>query len=165
MLGEMRKKNSYELSLNFAEGLFQKNQDKSGWELVLPKSKTPWKMQAAGQGYANAYSYHPSLALPIIEKNNYVCPDKHMEYLKNLLGSIDRIAIIGWKMGDPFLINLLIEELKTRKIPIAVIGGKNVSKLAEGLQGEIKSNISLVGSDGFSGFLSSDEGENFLIAQ
>ncbi|MBU4017487.1 hypothetical protein KKF69_08510, partial [Patescibacteria group bacterium] len=156
------KKNSYQLSLNFAEGLFQSNQDKSKWELVLPKSKTPWRMPAYGRDFMSAYSYHPSLALPITGKNNYVCPEQHILYLKQLLGSIDRIIIIGWKLGDPFLKDLIVEELNKRNVSIAFVGHSKAQNIVNELDEKLKTNIKLIDDKGFSNFLSSDEGERFI---
>lgn len=109
-----------------------------------------------------AYVSHPALALPLFGKDNFICPQPHIDFLGKKLKEIDRIVIIGWKLSDPFIRNLILGELKIRPIPIALIGGKNTKTVFDGLEKEFKENIKTINIFGFSDFVNSDSGENFL---
>jgi len=157
------KKTSYEISVNYSKPLFDTNQDRSKWGLsILKDLDNPNRLSSIKVSTLSAYSSHPAIALPIVNKNSYICPVGHINFLKNKIKEIDRILIIGWRMVDPFLINLLLDELNLRKIPIAYIGGKDLKSHINSLNKTIKESIVLINKKGFSDFLSSDEDENFL---
>lgn len=155
-------KSSYELSLNNSEFLINAGENIKNWKLIINKTANPQRIMARGVNPIQGYAYHPALALPIIGKNNYVCPESHIQILKSKLSEIDRVVIVGWKLGDPFLRDLIIEELKRKDIPIAFIGSRNTNDLIKSFDEKIRSNIKLVNDKGFSNFLSSNEGEDFF---
>jgi len=164
-LWEDEKKSCYEIALNNAEFFLNPGEKKKNWKLVINKSTDPRRMLAINVNGLQGFSYLPALALPLVGKNNYICPDSHIEFLKQRIGEIDRILIIGWKIGDPFLRDLIISELKLRKIPIAYVSGSSAKDITDSLHENIKSNIQLINNKGFSNFLSIDEGEEFLANQ
>lgn len=43
----------------------------------------------------------PAIAVPLQSKADYVCPDDHVETLRELLPNVDRVLTIGWKAGEP----------------------------------------------------------------
>ena len=157
-------KSTYDLSLGYAKGLLTMDEEAKSKLLKLavyeadPKNLT---IRRIGQGL-NGIAFHPALALPISEKNNFICPESHIKFLRNELKKINRIVIIGWKIGDPFLKGIIQEELKQRKIPIAYVGKDNTDKVIDGIDNDIKSNVILRDNNGFSHFLSMDEGEEFF---
>lgn len=161
-LWEDEKKKCYEIALNNAEFFLNPGEKIKNWKIVIHNSTDPRRMPARNVNSIQGYSYHPALALPLIGKNNYICPESHIELLKQRIGEIDRILIIGWKIRDPFLKDLIVEELKKRNIPIAFVGGSNTEDIVKELDETIKSNIKLINDKGFSNFLSSDAGEEFL---
>lgn len=161
-LWENEKKKCYEIALNNAEFFLNPGEKIKNWKIVIHNSPDPRSMPARNVNSTQGYSYHPAQALPLIGKNNYICPDSHIEFLKQRIGEIDRILIVGWKIGDPFLKDLIVDELKRRNIPVAYVSGSNTKDLIDGLEKIIKANIQLINDKGFSNFLSSDEGEGFL---
>jgi hypothetical protein len=74
--------------------------------------------------------YIPNIALPMNGKDSFVCPDKHIQELKNRLKEINRIIIIGWKGADEFLLNTLKEELRGKNIPVFIVS-PNADKTKE----------------------------------
>ena len=155
-------KNCYQQSLSNAETLINISESVKDWQLVIKDTPDPKSMGVEKRSQTTGYSYHPTLALPIIEGKNYVCPESHINLLTNKLSEIDRIVIIGWKLGDPFLNNLISQELKKREIPVAFIGGKSAKDVVEGFDEKMKMSIKLINDEGFSDFLSSDECEEFF---
>lgn len=107
------------------------------------------------------FTYLPALALPLHSKN-YVCPEEHVDVLKSAVDGIDRVIIIGWKAGDTFLTQLLIDRLKDKKIPMAIVCGKKSKEILLDNLGVLVENIKLINQDGFSSFLNNGECENFL---
>jgi len=156
------KKDCYELSLNIAEALFKSDDSKQKWELVINTTKYPKNLRALKVDSLRAYSLHPAIALPLIGKNNFVCPPSHIDFLKNKLTEIDRIVIIGWKVADPFLKELLLDVLQSRTLPVAFVGGSGVDNTVKSLDQNLQKNIKLVNNKGFSDFVSSEDGENFF---
>lgn len=159
---EGEKKGSYEISINGAQYIFEPGEAKSQWILGIHNTSNPQNIRAQVRDPLTAYASHPALALPLFGKNNFVCPQSHIDFLKRKLKEIDRIVVIGWKLGDPFLRNLIVEELKVRSIPIALIGGKNAKIVFDTLEKEFEENIKTINAFGFSDFVSSDSGEKFL---
>ena len=105
---------------------------------------------------------YPALAIPLFGKSSLPCPQSHLAQLKSEIKNIDRVIIIGWKVGDPFLRDLLIEELGERDIPIAFVGGKNTNQTIIDLDKKIQSNITLRNDVGFSNFITSNTARGFL---
>lgn len=154
-------KSNYEIALNIAESLFKPSNGKENWKLVI-KDNPPHSPQGANG--ISAFSYHPALALPIIEKNDFVCPLEHIDFLKNELNSIDRVIIIGWRMTDPLLMDLLNNELKKREIPIAYVGKRHADNYIESQGDHIKKNLRIIEREGFTHFINSDDGEKFITS-
>jgi len=156
------KQDCYELSIKGAQYIFNPGDNIQKWELIIYNNPNPQNIRAQRLDGLRAYSFHPALALPLIGKDNFVCPSSHVDFLRRKLKEIDRIVIIGWKMADPFMRGLLLEELKQRSIPITFVGGRNSKSLIDVLDKDIRQNLKLINSNGFSNFISSDEGEGFF---
>lgn len=157
-----KKKGCYEISVSGAQYIFNPGDNSQKWELIIHNTSNLQNLRAQGLDGLRAYSFHPALALPLMGKENFVCPPDHVEFLKRKLKEIDRIVIIGWKVGDPFVRNLITEELKTRRIPIAYIGSNNAKSIVDELEKEFRENMKHINNGGFSDFISSDGGENFF---
>lgn len=65
----------------------------------------------------------PALAIPIMEKQDFICPKNHIKLLKEQLGEVDRILIIGWSAKDPAFIELIEKNLKNLSKVAIVAGG------------------------------------------
>lgn len=106
--------------------------------------------------------FHPAIAIPIQSKV-YVCPESHIQILKDKLKQVDRVIIIGWKAADPFLVELLKEELSNRQIPIALVTGtKSKDGVLSNLGESLAKNVKLINQTGFTDFMQSEESEGFL---
>lgn len=69
---------------------------------------------------------YPAIAIPLTNKEenyeNYVCPQKHIDVMKEALSKTDRILIIGWKAGDEELIKLMQKTIK-RPVTVMIVSG------------------------------------------
>jgi hypothetical protein len=67
----------------------------------------------------------PALAVPIASKGDFVCPSEHIEVLQDLLPSVDRLLIIGWRATERNFLNLLAgENPKAIRSALVVCGTK-----------------------------------------
>lgn len=106
----------------------------------------------------------PALAIPLPGKQKFVCPVAHIDSLRNELKSCDRILIIGWRAGDPGILDLLKTELPNHNLPILIVSktwneaieiGKNIEKVIPNLLFEYAGG-------GFSSFVGASQIDNFL---
>lgn len=154
-------KTCYELSLMAADKIFEKTENVK-YELEIQNNHNPKDIKPKMTQQEEGYTYHPALALPVLNKANYVCLDAHIELLKEELKKIDRVIIIGWKAADQFVLNLLLEEMNKRAIPLAYIGGKDAIDTVKGLNKTFLNSAKLIAGHGFSQFASSSSVEDFL---
>jgi len=111
-----------------------------------------------------AISYRPALALPLFNKDSYVCPDEHIKLLKKELQRVDCVISIGWKFADQFMIDLLVSETKKRDLPIKIISGTNAEAINESLPESLKKNVATAHSFGFSDFINKDNAFVTILA-
>jgi len=99
----------------------------------------------------------PAIAVPLSNKDTFVCPERHTLQIKTVLKNADKILIIGWKAGDKILVDL-IEKNINKQVPVTIVTEKKESseEVASNLRHIKNLNFRLVNS-GFSGFISSDE--------
>ncbi|MBA7677702.1 hypothetical protein ES703_85964 [subsurface metagenome] len=125
----------------------------------------------------NIYPYHvkqlerggifkfPAIAMPLPEKQNYICPPQHIDSLKQALNETDRILVIGWAARDQQLLDLIKENIN-KKIPITIVSGNiDSSKL-------IKEKFQSMGNfdchrfnGGFTDFIASNDFEEFFSSK
>lgn len=155
----------YGLYLNNAERI-SRPATKDNHEIVIREYEDPKNILT--EPYLNqlqAHAFYPALALPVIEKRNYICPENHIAILKKEIAKIDRVMVIGWRAGDKFMHRLLEIELAKRKIPVAFIGGSNARDVIRSVGIPLRDSTTLINERGFSDFISSGEGEEFIKMQ
>lgn len=74
------------------------------------------------------YFQVPALAIPVVSKSNFVCPDDHLGALRKLLPQVTHIAAIGWSAGEQHFLDLLTANLKQHVAVTAVCGAEAASK-------------------------------------
>jgi hypothetical protein len=63
----------------------------------------------------------PAIAIPVTTKRMFVCPDEHVEALKELLPQTERIVTIGWRGAERNFLQLLSTALAHRQVPVLPI--------------------------------------------
>ncbi len=77
-------------------------------EKIAPYHKQEFARKNTG---SREFLKFPALALPLNEKDDYICPLSHIQTLERVLPNIDRVLIIGWSAGDPLLLEILKNNL------------------------------------------------------
>lgn len=107
---------------------------------------------------------YPALAIPVRTKHSHVCPDSHIEELKESLRSAEKILIIGWKASDENLLEIF-EEVITHPIEFTIVAGKG-SDTAEIIKGNIREKVKTarfkIVDQGFTGFMGSEACDDFF---
>lgn len=101
------------------------------------------KIQKPGSGYevyhvkeiegipeANDFFHIPALAVPLVGKDRFVSPDSHAVVLSDILPSVDRILVVGWRAEDPLLLETLKQKTSQRGVKRVVV----VSESQEGAE-------------------------------
>ncbi|QQR79106.1 MAG: hypothetical protein IPJ68_02430 [Candidatus Moraniibacteriota bacterium] len=91
------------------------------------------KILKIGTTTTHRYSV-PSLAIPITDKKNFVCPERHVKLLTDSFEKIDGILIIGWKAGDDYLVDLINKNFQKSEIPFGIVS-PNANLTAEKFPG------------------------------
>ena len=103
----------------------------------------------------------PALAIPLVGKDRYVIPEKHITVLEKELNSVDRILIIGWRAKDPLLLETMKKNLPEGGYKVVVVS-KDLTE-AEEISKEISTGLSIPESfikshgGGYSKFVSNRE--------
>lgn len=124
------------------------------------------KREQNGDHFNSVKHYLPALAIPLLEKNpTYLCPDDHVEKLKEELNRVDRILLIGWRAQDEYLWKLLNEAQFTHldhRAKLCVVSG-NFASASEISARFTNSKLEIITSDanGFGEFLGSGHYVNF----
>jgi hypothetical protein len=112
----------------------------------------------------NVVPLFPAIAIPVMTKLNYECPDDHLSCLKNLLPQARTILSIGWRGMEKHFLKMLAESL-AKNPPIdtyAVAGNSSAAKQVLGQFGD--AGISIKGrryDKGFTEFVQSRQAEIF----
>lgn len=98
------------------------------------KMETPYHDKFVAQRTERFHEF-PALAIPLPGTKSFICPPLHMEILKRDLGSVDKVLIIGWKVGDTEFVEFLKSNL-TQPVKTIIVSGSD-----QGLK-EVESNLS-----------------------
>jgi len=107
--------------------------------------------------------WFPALAIPVENKQEYECPQAHLEALRICIPEVTKILLIGWRATEKVFLQSLKNNLRGRVQMMAVSGSEASSKEAmgrlvqEGIQGTLHMTES-----GFSDFVIRREVDRFL---
>lgn len=98
------------------------------FQTIIPESEVPI-LQANPWLHLNPNPDSiPALAIPIADKRDFACPPEHLDYLKQRLPDVTKIAIIGWRGSEAHFTDLLREKLRPDVRGIVVCGPSGESK-------------------------------------
>lgn len=107
----------------------------------------------------------PAIAMPLPEKQNYICPSQHIDSLKRAFNEIDRILIIGWAGKDQRLLDLIKENISKKVFITIVLGKKGSSKPIKEKFQSIRNFSCRQFNGGFTDFVASNDCEKFFKKQ
>jgi hypothetical protein len=103
----------------------------------------------------------PALALPLINKATFVCPQEHVTEFQASGRAFDALVVVGWRAGEP---HFLRELQPGRRVPTMVIGGKDAEHVMTALRELQISGQGIIEPNGFSHVMSGQDLESFLSA-
>lgn len=106
----------------------------------------------------------PAIAIPLPDKQDFVCPPAHVEHLKKCLGAATRVLVIGWKGKDPHLLQVMQQHLPPNT-PVKIVSGdiKGATEIKKTMSEILTTPVYEVSAQaGFGKFVSSGELENFF---
>jgi hypothetical protein len=106
---------------------------------------------------------YPALAIPIISKQTFECPDHHVDKLIKMINGTEKVLIVGWRAAEKHFLGLIKSNV-TKEITVqAVCGRKEWS--AETLTRIENYGIRITGEPfdrGFTEYVKSREAERFF---
>jgi hypothetical protein len=66
----------------------------------------------------------PAIAIPVETKQDYECPDEHLDLLKKLLPSVTKILVVGWRATESHFLRLLADSLAGDVKVLVAAGGR-----------------------------------------
>lgn len=65
----------------------------------------------------------PAIAIPVEEKQDFECPDSHVTALRDLLPTVNKLLVIGWRAAEENFLALLRDALPQRPLLDVVCAG------------------------------------------
>ena len=136
---------------------------------TLAEMQDQWVLRSPGEAPSDSGPptiLFPAIAIPTATKSDFVCPDWHVEALRNCLPRVDRILVVGWRGADRDLLDLL-GAIPGKATPVLVVGAREdgtretVANLAST---DLAEDVMMRFTGGFSGFLETEELESFLTS-
>ena len=134
---------------------------------IRNKGTNPYHINEIG-GHSESHNIFqlPAIAIPIIDKQEFLCHNHHIEILKRNMEQADRMLVIGWKAGDSNFLDIIKDYLKEDAL-LTVVSKKieTAKEIVDKLK-QIKnfSKAEYYG-DGFAKFVSSSYCENFFTQE
>lgn len=129
-------------------------------ELGRKDDKTPYHHEEASK--RNEFLRLPAIAIPLPNKQNWICPKEHIECLKRSLSIADRILVIGWRAADYTLLDIM-KECVDKNVSVLVVSKKEES--AKEISHIISKRTGLrceINHGGFSSFVNNERCRSFF---
>jgi hypothetical protein len=107
----------------------------------------------------------PVLSIPVEHERGFECPAEHVQVLEEILPTVTKVLVIGWKAGDDLFRDLLIKKMgQAERITIISSNQASATKIATKIQNVgVKSSQYLSSkAEGFSEAITQGETQAFL---
>lgn len=97
----------------------------------------------------------PALAIPVDKKDEFVCPQSHIDVLERALPDVTKIIVIGWRATEAEFLAMLRDKLTVKPDLLVVSGDANGAKQTVGnlvQSGVVPEGYTCI-EDGFSGLI------------
>jgi hypothetical protein len=123
----------------------------------------PRKVGAQQPSGDDSLSKIPALAIPVVTKSQFICPQSHIDRLKEFLPKVEKILVIGWRGSEKHFLKLLSEGLQNPVKVLSVCGRPDDSAHTnQNMEGAGVRGTFFAAEGGFSDLLLSGECENFI---
>jgi len=106
----------------------------------------------------------PAIAIPILSKKNYECPQDHLRLLETSLPNVTKVLLIGWRAAEEHFLGLLRAKLrKDARLMVISSGRPGADQVVANLRrAAVAGNYTPSAATGFTGLLQSHEIDEFL---
>jgi hypothetical protein len=106
----------------------------------------------------------PAVAIPVETKQQFECPQSHLDFLFNSLPDIEKVLVIGWRGLEQHFVSLLTKHLTDRVVfQVVCNGARDSQQVATRLRDEAGLRGSFDALDyGFSGYVVQRTGAKFF---
>ena len=77
-----------------------------------PRVSRRYRILPEKLGETQLESLFPALAIPVEAKQEYECPDDHLQALNECLPKITKLLVIGWRASEDQFLDLLVKNLQ-----------------------------------------------------
>jgi hypothetical protein len=115
---------------------------------------------------ANGIPLVPAIAIPVETKTEFECPESHLDCLREMVDSVTKLLIIGWRGAENHFLRLL-RDSGLREVTAQVIADRreNAEEVLQRLQ---EAELPILGDpmddEGFSRYVISRKAEQFLAS-
>jgi hypothetical protein len=67
---------------------------------------------------SNGLPVYPALAIPIINKQSFECPHEHLDQLNRVIGSTEKVLVVGWRGGQRSIFLILLNQMLQEKLKL-----------------------------------------------
>jgi len=75
-----------------------------------------------GRDNSATVALFPAIAIPVQTKQDYECPDEHLDVLLKVIPDVTGLLVIGWRAKEQHFLRLLKENLQ-RKVTAVIVAG------------------------------------------
>ena len=108
----------------------------------------------------------PAIAIPVETKTDFECPSGHLDCLRQMVSSVTKVLIVGWRGAEGHFLKL-VQEHGLRNIPAQIVADKKASA-EEILQRITATGLTIKGDpcdeQGFTPYVASRRAENFFAS-
>jgi hypothetical protein len=116
-----------------------------------------------GSNLGSRFCLFPAIALPLVQKSTFECPNDHLETLRECVRDVSRILVIGWRAQEEHFLKLLRDNLRQPALSMVIAGGKDeANQIGDHLLIRGITARHLPASGGFSSVIRSGEIDQFL---
>jgi hypothetical protein len=112
---------------------------------------------------SNDVPVYPALAIPVIDKQTFECPDEHVDKLRQLLKNSKKVSIVAWRAAEKHFLDLIKSNVTGELTVEAVCGSQEYSQAT--LTALAEHGIKFNGrafDGGFTEYVRSREAERFF---
>jgi hypothetical protein len=105
----------------------------------------------------------PALAIPVVTKSNFVCPQAHIDHLEQLLPKVEKILVMGWRGAETHFLKLLSAGLRGPVKVLSACGEPDESTVTnQRMRGAGVAGTFFAAAGGFTDLILSRDGESFM---
>jgi hypothetical protein len=117
-------------------------------------------------GVVNRMPAFPAIAIPVEKKNQFACPQTHLDRLAEVLTEVSKILMIGWRATEAHFLTLLKQHLRPGVQVCVVAGNLGAGRAAQVCFYTALANnrlqIPTIDAGGFTDFLTNGNVRTFL---